>query len=138
MLTNLVSIAAVVGLLIVAAAAIGANFRSSRAATALANYRTLAESWEQRARLLEAQDTEKAQQIAVLTARVGVLQDMVTGKTQLETLTRQVGSLTADLAARWSAQEARVGEILNQVGVVRGDVRAVRKALAGKGTSDDG
>jgi len=131
-LTTLVSIASVVGLLIVAAASIGANYRSSRAAAALANYRTLAESWEQRARLLEAQDTEKAQQIAVLTARVGVLQDMVTGKDQLEALAHQLGDLADTLAGRWSAHEARVGEILNQVGAVRGDVRAVRQALAGK------
>jgi len=130
-LDTLVSIASVVGLLIVAAAAIGANFRSGRAAAAISNYRTLAESWEQRARFLEGQDTAKAAQIATLEARVGVLQDLVTGKAQLEALTDQMAELMNAQGERWAVYEARSAEILEQVGAVRGDLRHALTRKAG-------
>ncbi len=132
-LNTWVSVVLIVGVAITAAAAIGGSFRTGRAAMAIANYRTLAESWEAKAHEAEAQKLVMAEQVADLTARVGVLQDLVTGKAQVDTLTTRVDRITALLDDRAARMDARVSEILQQIGASRADLRKLLAAAAPEG-----
>lgn len=88
---------AVLGFLITAGGLIGVSMRVGRNSQTVANYREAAQSWEAKAKAQEGQleelkeaDAAKASQITELTAKVQLLQDMVTGKTAIEQLAAQV------------------------------------------------
>jgi hypothetical protein len=114
---------------ITAAAAVGSSFRSSRTATAINNYRQLAESWEARANDFEMKNTILAEQLAALTARVEVLQELVTSKARVDTLAEVVGDQMRGQTERAAKWDARVTEVLHQINEVRIDVRSVQTAL---------
>lgn len=110
-----------------------ASFRVTRNTQATAVYRATAEGWEAQSKLqdqqiatikadssrhladLSAAAAEKDQKIADLTARVEVLQDMVTGKSLLEEHHR--------------AFQAKSSELLALVADTRTEVRAVHTLL---------
>jgi hypothetical protein len=118
---------------ILAAATIFASFRVTRNAQSTALYRENAAGWEAKSKLQDVQAAElqagynrqlhelrvqgaaKDEKIADLTARVEVLQDMVTGKSLLEEHHR--------------AFEARSAEILEMVADTRSEVRAVHTLM---------
>lgn len=123
---------------ILSAATILASFKVTRNTQATALYRENAAGWEAQAGLektksaemqaaydrqldeLRVQAAAKDEKIADLTARVEVLQDMVTGKSLLEEHHR--------------AFQAKSAELLAMVADTRSEVRAVHVLLAGAGT----
>jgi hypothetical protein len=122
---------------ILSAATIFASFRVTRNTQATALYRENAAGWEAQAKLqktqaadmqsgydqqlgeLRAQGADKDQKIADLTARVEVLQDMVTGKSLLE--------------AHHQAFEAKTAELLALAAETRSEVKAMHALLAAAG-----
>jgi hypothetical protein len=93
---------AILAFLVTAGGVIGVSLRIGRNTQTIANYREAATSWEAKAKAqegqieeLQAADTAKATQITELTAKVQLLQDMVTGKTAIEQLAAQVADTFA-------------------------------------------
>lgn len=100
-LGQLVSIASIVGVLIVVAGVLGAAFRTSRNVQAIVNYREAAQSWEARA-------TAQAQQIAAQDAQIGELRSQVADlrdfsrekDTQIAGMQEQIAGLRELIAGR--------------------------------------
>jgi Tfp pilus assembly protein PilX len=128
-------VVAVVTLLIAAAGVVGGQFRISRNATAIKITTEIAQAWENKAKVQEQQihDLElsaakqsqqttaalaaKDAEIAELRARVEVLQDLVTGKSAVENLAQDHKRL-----------EGKISETLQQVGIIRTDLRKALEA----------
>lgn len=120
---SLLTIVAIVTLLITAAGAIGGSWKISRNTQAVSIYRENAKAWqdkaelhEERIRELEAGSAAKDTQITGLKAKLAQLEDMVTGRSLLEQLIRDVNAQTSETMA--------------QMGDIRGDLRANSEALS--------
>lgn len=118
---------AFIGLLITAAAVIGASFRNSHQAQVIANYREAASSWKEKAEAqdvaikeLEARDAEKDRQIAELTGQLTMLRDLVTSRPDFE-------RLTVDFERMVQRMDDRVGQAL----ALRNEIHAVAEAVKG-------
>lgn len=118
---------AFIGLLITAAAVIGASFRNSHQAQVIANYREAANSWKEKAEAqdvaikeLEARDAEKERQIAELTGQLTMLRDLVTSRPDFE-------RLTVDFERMVQRMDDRVGEAL----ALRSEIHSVAEAVKG-------
>lgn len=144
---NIITIVAVIGLLITAATVVGGSFRVSRNTATVTRYKEAADSWQAKAvaqdEKIEAQEerinhltSEIAEKDAVFTAelaskdtqisrlqgRLSVLQEVVTGKAALE----EIAQRQTEFVTAWND---RTSEILNQVGAVRGENRAIHERL---------
>lgn len=135
-LQSILVIIAVITLALAAAGVIGGQYRISKNKTAIDVTKEIAEAWENKARAQETQiaDLETAAQahkerttlalaakdaeIADLSARVGLLQDLVTGKTAIE-----------NLSADHQRFDTKLAEILAQVGEARREVHEVAAIL---------
>jgi heme/copper-type cytochrome/quinol oxidase subunit 1 len=98
--------------------ALAASYRVSKRSVSTQVYRDTAAAWEAKSKAqdaenaeLRAQLTSRDEKIAVLTGRVGVLQDTVTG------------------AQAWATLERRTAEMLNLAAENRADTRRLNEAL---------
>jgi uncharacterized protein HemX len=113
---TIASLVAVVSLLITAAGVVGGSWRLGRNTQTVTLYRDTALAWEakasaQEAQLeqLEADNRAKDTKIAELVARVGVLSDMVTGKSAIEAMEGQMTELLAQCQRILAEVKATVG-----------------------------
>jgi chromosome segregation ATPase len=135
--SNIIALGALVAIVVALATVAGGTFRGARSATTLKNLKDAAESWETRANALESQtkaqndeinslkesESRKDKEIAELRGRINALQDMVTGRVEIELLVQEVQELN-------EAGKSRVSEVLAQVSEIRADIRAVANTLA--------
>lgn len=121
--STILTVLALITLLITAAAGVGGSWRLSRNTQSVNIYRENARAWQQKAQLqdteirdLQADGQVKDAKIAELLARVATLENVVTGRSLIEDLTSQMN--------------ARGGEVLAQLGAIRGAQRAMAEELA--------
>jgi chromosome segregation ATPase len=133
---NIISLVAVIGLMITAAAVVGGSFRVSRNTATVTRYKEAADSWQAKAiaqeqhiaelrtevTSLQADNGAKDAKISELQGRINVLQEVVTGKGALEELAREHN----EFISQW---QRRTDEVTKEIGDIRGEARAIHERL---------
>lgn len=107
------------------------SFKNTRDKKTLESLKTSADAWEAESRAqdlkiknLEDENAEKDRKIADLTSRLDVLQDLVTGRSAIEDLTRIVEQFS-------QASVMRVGEIMSAIESAQAGVATVNASVDG-------
>lgn len=149
-LTTLESVAVIVGVVIGIlgflgglATLLGGNYRVARNAKIVADYEAGYKGLEAKAKGQEQQigelqreagekDTKIADlehQLTDMQGRMSVLQEVVTGKSALEELTRQLAAVTTAMDRRAETISSRIGETQALVGDLRRELREGQKEI---------
>ncbi len=129
-LGNVASVIGIVAGLLALVGVLAVAFRTGRSAQIIKNSEAVAASWKERAEAMEkkaaARDEAikdlqdklrmRDEEVLKLRANMATLQDLVTGRSAIEQLGREMSDGS-------KVTEQRMGEVLEQVGTVRTDVR---------------